>query len=86
MNSPFVARQAEALAELVRSVGGGDPRRIDLAYRLALARPAKLAERDRAVSFLRAYAAQATGADPPREAWSAFCQALFAGAEFRYLD
>ena len=26
------------------------------------------------------------GTDPARAAWSAFCQALFAGAEFRYLD
>ncbi|MDB5349960.1 MAG: Protein of unknown function (DUF1553)/Protein of unknown function (DUF1549)/Planctomycete [Planctomycetota bacterium] len=86
MNGPFVIRQAEALAERVRSAAGDDSGRIDLAYRLALARPATAGEKDRGLAFLRDFAARAKGADPAREAWSACCQALFAGAEFRYLD
>ena len=86
MNGPFVIRQAEALAERVRAVEGDDARRVDRAYRLALARPPTAGERDRALAFLRDFAARAEGTDPARAAWSAFCQALFAGAEFRYLD
>ena len=38
MNGPFVIRQAEALADRVRAVEGDDARRVDRAYRLALAR------------------------------------------------
>ena len=86
MNGPFVIRQAEALAERVRAVEGDDSLRIDRAYLLAVAHPPTDAERDRALAFLRDFAAGAKGADPVREAWSAFCQALFASAEFRYLD
>jgi hypothetical protein len=81
MNSPFVMRQAEGLAERVRAAGD-DARGIDRAYRLALARPPTAAETERALAFLRTFAAR-TGA---RAAWPAFCQALFASAEFRYLD
>jgi hypothetical protein len=86
MNSPFVIRQAEALAERLQAVAGDDGRKVDRAYRLALARLPTGAERDRALAFLRDFAARTTAPDPSRAAWSAFCQALFAGAEFRYLD
>jgi hypothetical protein len=86
MNGTFVSRQAEALAERVRAFDGDDAQCVDRAYRLALARPPTAGERDRALAFLRVFAARAAGADPARAAWSAFCQALFAGAEFRYLD
>ncbi|WP_406694256.1 DUF1549 domain-containing protein [Singulisphaera sp. Ch08] len=90
MNGPFVARQAKALADRLRAVEGDDSRKIDQAYRLTFTRPPTLAERDRVVAFLRDFAALALAnareVDPAREAWSAFCQALFANAEFRYLD
>jgi hypothetical protein len=86
MNSPFVIRQAEALAERVSALEGDDTRRIDRAYRLALARPPTAEERDRALVFLRDFAARAGAPDPARKAWPAFCQALLASAEFRYLD
>ena len=85
MNGPFVIRQAEALAERVHSAEAEDARRIDRAYRLALARTPTAGERDRALAFLRAFAARAGGTDPVQEAWAALCQALFASAEFRYL-
>ena len=86
LNGPFASRQAEALAERVRSVGGDDACRIDRAYQLALARSPTAGERDRALAFLGDFAARVAGADPSREAWAAFCQALFSCAEFRYLD
>jgi hypothetical protein len=85
MNGRLVSRQAEALAERVRAVEGADGQRVDRAYRLALARPPTAGERDRALAFLRDFPARAGGPDPARAAWSAFCQALFASAEFRYL-
>ncbi len=86
LNGPLVIRQSEALADRLLAAERDDVRRIDLAYRLALARPATASERDRALGFLRAASARAKAADPAREAWSLFCQAIFAGAEFRYLD
>jgi hypothetical protein len=78
MNSPFVIRQAEALAERVCAAEKDETRRIERAYRLALSRPPTAGERDRALAFLRNF----TAVDP----WPALCQALFASAEFRYLS
>jgi hypothetical protein len=82
MNGPFVIRQAEGLAERLRAAPGDDARRIEQAFRLAFARPPMDEERDSALAFLRAFAAVKSVPDP----WPAFCQALFAGAEFRYLE
>ena len=86
LNNPFVVRQADALADRVCAEGGEAAHRVDRAYRLALARAPTVKERDRALAFLRDFAARATEADASRAAWSAFCQALLAGAEFQYLD
>jgi hypothetical protein len=86
MNGPFVIRQAKALAQRLQSVEGGDGPRVDRAYRLAFARPPTAAERDRALAFLRSFGSRDGAAGPASEAWSAFCQALFASAEFRCLD
>jgi Protein of unknown function (DUF1553) len=86
MNGPFAIRQAEALAERLRAVDGGDARRIEQAYRLAFTRSPTDEERDDALAFLRDYSARTSAPDPVRQAWPAFCQALFASAEFRYLD
>jgi hypothetical protein len=86
MNSPFVLRQAAALADRVHTAAGDEANGIDRAYRLAYARPPTLAERNRALAFLRAFSARSGGADSARRAWTAFCQAVFAAAEFRYLD
>jgi hypothetical protein len=84
MNGPLVIRQAEALADRVRVVEGDDAYRVDRAYRIALARGPTPVERDRALAFLSKFAARAGGNDSARKAWCAFCQALFASAEFRY--
>jgi hypothetical protein len=86
LNSPFVIRQAEALCDRVFAAEGDEARRVERAYRLALARMPTAAEGDRALAFLRDFAPRAGGTDPARGAWWAFCQALLAGAEFRYLD
>jgi hypothetical protein len=85
MNGTFVSRQAEALAERVCGFEGGDAQRVDRAYQLALSRPPSAPERERALAFLRDLPARAGGALALKSAWPAFCQALFASAEFRYL-
>ncbi len=86
MNGPFVIRQAEALAERLRAVDGGDARKIERAYRLAFTRFPTDEERDQALAFLRDFSARTSASEPVRQVWPAFCQALFASAEFRYLD
>ncbi len=86
MNSPFVIRQAEAFAGRVRTVEGQDSAMIDRSYKLALARQPSPEERVRALAFLHDFEARAQTPNPTKEAWSEFCQALLASAEFRYRD
>ncbi len=91
MNNPFVREQAGALAKRVLALPGDDGKRIDSAYQFALGRSAASAEIDRARAYL---AGQSNGlvsaksgdqAKANELAWTTFCQALFACAEFRYL-
>jgi Protein of unknown function (DUF1553) len=86
LNAPLVIQQADAFANRVRAMEREDVPGIDRAYRIALARRPTPVEQERALIFLREFAARAGGIDPARDAWSAFCQALLAGAEFRYRD
>ena len=92
MNSAFVIGQARGMVDrLVSGNAKTDAARVDLAYTLALGRKATSLERDRAVNYINNAVrdaksrsdeiakAQATG-------WASFCQALFASAEFRYLN
>ena len=76
MNHPFVIDQARHAAHrLLATPGMDDEARTDRAYRLALGRPPTEAERRAAVGFLEG------GAD-----WTILIQALFATADFRYVD
>jgi Protein of unknown function (DUF1549)/Protein of unknown function (DUF1553)/Planctomycete cytochrome C len=86
MNGPFVTRQAEALAERIRTGEGNDVAHVGRAYRLVLSRPPTAKETERALVFLRDFAERASRVTPKRESWSAFSQALLSSAEFRYLD
>ena len=61
LNGPFVIRQAEALADRVRAIEGDEARRVDRAYRIALARGRRPPSGDRALAFLREFAARAGG-------------------------
>ena len=79
MNSPFVIRQAESAATRLLAIEGDDDARIKLAYLRFLSRPSTATEVVQARDFL------AVGSDR-KAAWTAFCQALYASAEFRYLD
>jgi hypothetical protein len=83
MNSPFVIRQAEAAATRLLAIEGDDDARIKAAYLRFLARPPTSPETDRARAFLTGFVK-----DEPmtKAAWTAFLQALYASAEFRFLD
>ncbi|CAA9389932.1 MAG: hypothetical protein AVDCRST_MAG64-1136 [uncultured Phycisphaerae bacterium] len=88
MNDPFVLAQSQAFARRVTSERGADLARVDRAYALALGRVPTDAERQRALRYVREFAGAAR--DPKKvtelDPWAALCQALFASAEFRYVN
>jgi hypothetical protein len=74
-NGDFVNRQARHFADRLRREAGDDPaRQVDLAYRLALARPAKPPEIATMVEFLK------------REPLEQMCRVIFNLNEFAYVD
>jgi cytochrome c553 len=87
LNDPFVQKQATALADLLlRRSELSDRDRIALGYRLTLARPPSPKENERAQNYLADYETGAEKeANPRLAAWTSFCQALLASAEFRYI-
>ena len=92
MNSPFVMNQSRLAAQrLLRETGLDDASRVQLAYQRMLTRPATPAEEQRALEYI-AQASKETNKKLPgvrnqkMVAWAVFCQALFACAEFRYLN
>ena len=89
LNNPFVLRAADATADLLLKGKEAEAERVGVAYARFFARPPTDKEQVRAEKFLAAYRTQLTKDGVPttrhdREAWSAFCQALFASAEFQY--
>lgn len=91
MNSPFVMNQAGNMAQKLFDVKGmDDTARIKYAYRLALSREPNDVELARVKKFITDYRNMQEkdvkrGSDRELEGWTAFCQTLFASAEFRYL-
>jgi hypothetical protein len=92
MNNSFVREQAAAMSKRILGTQISYPERITLAYELALSRPPSADERKRADRYLLD---EARGLIPVKKgntndaadlSWSTFCQALFACAEFRYLQ
>jgi len=86
LNSPFVIKQAKAMAEsLLTEENTATETLIANAYQRALARPPSGKELARAMQFHQE--AVADKGDPvSTEALAHICHALFASAEFRYLD
>jgi len=81
MNNPFPAEQAKAAAARVLAENlPTDDARLDRAYRLALGRLPTDGER----AAMRRYLANQSGS--PAAAWAAVFQALFASADFRYVE
>jgi hypothetical protein len=88
LNDPFVRQQAQVLAQrLLGRTEHDDTGRLDLAYRLAVGRPATAKEIERAKRYIVDYAAAmgSVPADGRAAAWASFCQAILASAEFRYI-
>ena len=80
MNNPLVLEQSNTLAALLARRHPSQPEaRVQLAYEMAFGRLPESDEERRALAFVMHIG------DSP-DAWSALCQALFASAEFRYLQ
>lgn len=102
LNSPFAAERAERFGERIlagypaAANGAGNLQdRITYAYWLAFSRPPDNAERAAATSFFMKFpaswnkpsAVSMSGREAEEKAaWTSFCRALFASAEFRYLN
>ncbi|HSQ57091.1 MAG TPA: DUF1553 domain-containing protein, partial [Gemmata sp.] len=89
MNNPFVIRASEAAADKLLKGTTTETERIREAYLNFYGRPPGEKELTTAAKFLGDYKAQLVGdrVGPfrrDRETWAAFCQALFASAEFQY--
>ena len=78
MNNTFVIRQADGLATRLLAENQTDRERIEEAYQLCYSRPPTDTELNTAEKFLRDYG----NTHSRRQTWAAFCQALFASAEF----
>ena len=79
MNNPFVLEQAKyAAARLLEEPLPDDATRLTRAYRIVLGRPPTDGERAIAARFLNDH--------PPKDAWASLFHALFASADFRYVE
>jgi Protein of unknown function (DUF1553) len=91
LNNAFVIEQSHRFAKRLLQTPAEPEKRITQAYRRALGRDATAAELQRGRDFLREADAMlvSTQTDHPRrelETWAAFCQALLASNEMRYVD
>ena len=91
MNNPFVLEQSRKFAErLIAEKQLGDNGRVELAYRIALGRRPSVGEIRRVADYIDSFGAASKDAKDPTklrsDAWTTFCQALFASAEFRYVN
>ncbi|MBI3860289.1 MAG: DUF1549 domain-containing protein [Planctomycetia bacterium] len=88
LNNAFVMRAADAAADNLLKKDA-EAERIREAFVRFYSRPPTAKEQAGAQAFLESYRARSTNdrpsaLPPDRELWSAFCQALFASAEFQY--
>jgi mono/diheme cytochrome c family protein len=91
MNSPFVKGQALAFAEGLLKEPGDDAGRVRLAYLKAYGRLATGDEVGQALEYLSRYEAALSGSEMDvskrrSRAWQSFCQVLFAGSEFVFVE
>ena len=85
MNSPLVKFMGGKFAErLLKMDRLDDPKRVEMAYLLALGREPGAEMKSAALAYLD----QIIGAEgmSRQDAWAQLCQALYATAEFRYVD
>ncbi len=80
LNNPLTMRLSESFAERLINEGGSTKDRVEMAFVLAYGRPPSTEERAASHRFL------SSSGLLPKSAYAAFCQSLFAAAEFRYLN
>jgi hypothetical protein len=80
LNNPLTLRLSDAFAQRIARAGADRAERVELAFLMAYGRPASSEERVASHRYLRDCGL------PPQSALAAFCQSLFAAAEFRYLN
>jgi len=86
MNNRFVIQQSESFARRIAKQSSLQKEQIEQAFLLTYGRLPTSDERSVIASFMREYTLS-TGIHTRRESTlSAFCQSLFASAEFRYID
>ena len=91
LNNTFVIEQSRRFAKRLLQTPADSDKRIAQAYRHALGRDANASELQRGLDFLREADAMLVSiqTDHPRrelDTWAAFCQALLASNELRYVD
>jgi hypothetical protein len=92
MNSQFLVQQSRHFAERLLAVGDlGDSARVALAFRIALNREPTAKESEASADFVKRSEVEIAKTEKDKEllrvrSWAAFCQALFASAEFRYVE
>jgi hypothetical protein len=91
MNNPQVIRLADSFAEKIARKANTDTEKVNEAFKMAFGRAATDAETKAAKLFIEKFTNAETRsgkrkAEIDKAAWSAFAQALFSAAEFRYLD
>jgi hypothetical protein len=91
MNSPFVIEHSAAMAKRVIAAATENEARLELAYKLCFGRLPTESEKMRGLAFLRQCdvrlaADQLNDKQRDIACWATYCQALFASAEFRFLE
>ena len=92
MNSQFLVQQSRHFSERLLAVGDlGDSARVAMAFRIALNREPSAKESAESTDFVKRSESVIESAEKNKEqirvrAWAAFCQALLASAEFRYVE
>lgn len=81
LNSPFVERQAQLLAERLTGNSLSDHDRIELCYQLLFARPATDAEQELGERFLAS-----EDDESRRQQWQNYVHALLGLNEFAFVD
>jgi cytochrome c553 len=85
LNSPYVLGLANSAAQRLMRYANDSKARIDLAYQLWFGRMPRDTERNVALNFIHQYQAKAErkgNASLEFQAWTAFCQSLWASGEF----
>ena len=86
LNNRFVIGQSAALAQRITDESSNTREQIERAFVLTYGRPPTSGERSAASRFVRDFGGTTSTASRQQETLQAFCQSLFASAEFRYVD